>query len=897
VVSEKVAEKMIVLIGTLGQSQILDALIAAKKLDVTGIAGAWEAHVTQVVDAPLPGVSRALVIAGSDRRGTIYGCYELSKLIGVSPWNWWADVPVVARKNIALRGEGLRQNSPAVKYRGIFLNDEDWGLRPWASKTFEPDAKNIGPKTYAKIFELLLRLRGNFIWPAMHHGTKAFNQFAENKEVADHYGIVMGASHCEQMLRNNVSEWSTNTYGEYNYVVNRDGVLHYWEERVRENAKFENVFTMGMRGIHDGAMPGGGSREEQAARLHQIIADQRELLARHVNTNVALVPQIFCPYKEVLALYRQDPNIPEDITLVWPDDNYGYIRQFSSDAERQRSGGAGVYYHVSYWGAPCDYLWLESTPPALIREEMAKAYDYGASNLWVLNVGDLKPAEFATDFFLKLAWQPHRWNAQNVNDSLQEFAAQNFGGENSAEIAAVLTEYYRLNFQRKPEHLGFHPRLGPYQKMIFSPVMNGDEADAHLTEWRALLARETALAQKISAAQAAAYFQLVGYPVTAAGAANAKAMLIFKAQLHAARGRDSTAAVHAEAVAAHDSIAALTEKYNALAGGKWHGMMFTSPNKQGSSAMPGVEIPNPSIGQQLSFTADGNRTVPSGDTNYLDPRVLPQFNAYLRRPTFVDVFNQGRQFGLWTITSTNAWLKFSTRAGTNDARVTVDVDWAHAPQAPSVTGAFTVEYSGVTNLALYDLHNPGDTNVLAADFIEDNFHIVMNATSAREKIPGKFANWETANGLGYHGQALALNPVTAPVPTPATPEKVAATQPALRYQMWLRSPGEWTFTVRCLPTFSVQANQHPRFALALDDAPPQIVELLGDGDERSPTWGQNVIRNAALSTATINVAAPGLHTLTLWAVDSGMVFDAILGATRDAQDPGYLWPTETRIVK
>ena len=653
-VSNSVSGKTLVIIGTLGQSKILDALVTAKKLDVTGIAGTWEAHVTRIVDAPLPGVTRALVIAGSDRRGTIYGIYELSELIGVSPWNWWADVPVTARKTVALRGAEIRQASPAVKYRGIFLNDEDWGLRPWASKNFELEAGNIGPKTYAKIFELLLRLRANMIWPAMHGGTKAFNQFPENKEVADHYGIVMGASHCEQMLRNNVSEWSTNTYGEYNYVVNRDGVLRYWEERVRENAKFENLFTMGMRGIHDGAMPGGGSREEQTERLHRIIADQRELLTRHINTNLAAVPQIFCPYKEVLALYRLNPNLPEDITLVWPDDNFGYVRQFSNDAERQRSGGAGVYYHVSYWGAPCDYLWLESTPPALIREEMAKAYDYGASNVWVLNVGDLKPAEFATDFFLKLAWQPHRWAATNVNDSLTEFAAQNFGAANTKEIAAVLAEYYRLNLPRKPEHLSYEPRLGPFEKIHFSTVYNGDEASRRLLEWRTLLDREAALAAKIPAAQQDAYFQLVGYPVEAAGQMNLKTLLFAEAKMFSYRGRTVTAEIYRAAHAAHDTVAALTEKYNALAGGKWRGMMFAAPHKQGTSIMPTVEFPNSPQGQQLSFEAEGGRTIPGTDTNHLDPRVLPQFNAYVRVPHFVDIFNLGSTPSPWTITSSNA---------------------------------------------------------------------------------------------------------------------------------------------------------------------------------------------------------------------------------------------------
>ncbi|MGD1086735.1 MAG: glycosyl hydrolase 115 family protein [Verrucomicrobiota bacterium] len=389
-------EKNLVIVGTLGKSRIIDRLAAEGKLDVEGVRGAWESYVLQVAPNPLPGVDAALVIAGGDRRGTIFGIYQLSEWIGVSPWYWWADVPPKRKALLALRPGIFKQGPPAVRFRGIFLNDEDWGLRPWASQTFDPETGNIGPKTYEKIFELLLRLRADYIWPAQHPGTRAFNFYPTNKEIADLYGVVMGSSHCEQMLRDNIDEWKA-PESDYNYVLNRDGVLQYWEQRVRENAKFESVYTLGMRGISDGAMPGGGAPREKADRLLHIIQDQRAMLSRWVNPDLPLVPQIFCPYKEVLELYRLAPDIPSDITLVWPDDNYGYIREFSDARERQRVGGAGVYYHVSYWGRPEDYLWICSTPPALIGEEMSKAYDYGANKVWVLNVGDLKPN--ATSFF------------------------------------------------------------------------------------------------------------------------------------------------------------------------------------------------------------------------------------------------------------------------------------------------------------------------------------------------------------------------------------------------------------------------------------------------------------------------------------------------------------------
>ena len=544
-------EKCGIIIGTIGQSAIIGQLIAAGRLATNGISGEWESCILQVVKNPLPGVDTALVIAGSDRRGTIFGIYQLSEMIGVSPWYWWADVPVTHQSKLGIHGNLLAQGPPSVKYRGIFINDEDWCLRPWASKTFDPATGNIGPKTYAKIFELLLRLHANYLWPAMHPGTAAFNSFTNDADLADSYGIVMGSSHCEQMLRNNVSEWDDKTYGEYNFVTNPDGVLKYWEDRVRTNGKFENVYTVGMRGIHDGAMPGGGTPQEKADRLRTIIRDQRKILGRLVNKNVAAVPQIFCPYKEVLELYRLAPDVPDDITLVWPDDNYGYVREFSNARERARSGGAGVYYHVSYWGRPNDYLWLCSTPPALIAEEMGKAYDYGADRVWILNVGDLKPAELDIEFFLNLAWDPHAWNGVNAYDLLGHQLARDFGAANAPALTSILSEYYRLNFQRKPEFMSF-----PTNSQFTASEM----AD-RLAAWRNVVAQVDSMQTNLPPAARDAFFELIGYPVKAAAAMNDACLT------------GSTAAV--------DQIHQLTKKYNEqIAGGKWRGMMSDNPRQQ-----------------------------------------------------------------------------------------------------------------------------------------------------------------------------------------------------------------------------------------------------------------------------------------------------------------------------
>ncbi len=735
-----------IIIGTLGRSPIIDRLAAEGKLATNGISGQWESYVLQVVTNPMPGVKTALVIAGSDRRGTIYGIYQLSELIGVSPWYWWADVPVPQRKLVALRGDLLRQGPPAVKYRGIFLNDEDWGLRPWAAKTLEPENGNIGPKTYAKIFELLLRLHANYLWPAMHPGTAAFNSFPIDRELADEYGIVMGSSHCEQMLRNNVSEWDEKTFGEYDYVKNRDGVLKYWEQRVRENGQFENVYTVGMRGIHDGAMPGGGTPPEKAQRLLHIIQDQRDMLSRLVSTNVAAIPQIFCPYKEVLELYHLAPNIPDDITLVWPDDNYGYIREFSDARERARNGGAGVYYHVSYWGRPRDYLWLCSTPPALIAEEMSKAYDYGADKVWLLNVGDLKPAELDIEFFLKLAWNPRAWTGTNTYDLLGQQLARDFGATNAEPLVSILSEYYRLNFQRKPEHMDY-----PTNNLFTS-----QEAAQRLDAWHKIVAQVDDLGKKLPSESQAAFFELIAYPVKAAAAMNDKCL--------------------AGSQAAADQIRQLTDAYNnQIAGGKWRHIMSANPR---------------------------------GQVDFGVPKIFPV-----------------------------------------------------------------------------------KTNTSTADSGHGDHCIVLPAAHASAFIPGRDAHWQIISGLGYQGEAVSVFPTI--IATRSTPEQILAESPCLQFKVALQEAGDWHVTVRALPTFSVEPNQPQRYAIALDDAPPQIIALPVSTSETDRHWSENVLRNAALTSSVQSVTQSGQHTLKIWMVDPGIVLDAIALQNGDGGSLGYVWPVET----
>jgi hypothetical protein len=570
-----------VLIGTLGRSPLIDGLVASGKLDAQELHGAWESFIITTVADPLPGVPSALVIAGSDRRGTAFGVYELSQAIGVSPWYWWADVTPAKKAALSVAAGTRRFGPPSVQYRGIFLNDEDWGLQPWAAKTFEPEVGDIGPKTYAKICELLLRLKANTLWPAMHACTKAFNLYPQNKVVADDYAIVMGSSHAEPMLRNNVTEW-TAPHEQYNYLTNRDGVRAYWEQRVEENGQYENIYTLGMRGIHDSNMLGPKTDAERIATLEQIFADQREMLARHARWNPASgrvgldasagnasggrvppeqIPQMFCAYKEVLSLYQQGLKVPDDVTIVWPDDNFGYIRNYASAEEQKRRGGFGVYYHISYLGAPLSYLWLETTPPALIWEEMSKAYDHGARKIWIVNVGDLKPAEIGTEFFLQLAWDIKRWRHDNVQDFLSAWAAREFGEKSAEPVAGALKLYYQLNFQRRPEHLQWWLPKEPARPSGLSAV----EVYGRLNRFGTLQAMTDRARATLPKEKITAFDELVGYPVRVSTLANNR---YFNGEL----GRKK------EALTADTELKTITRRFNEeLAGGKWRGLMSAEP--------------------------------------------------------------------------------------------------------------------------------------------------------------------------------------------------------------------------------------------------------------------------------------------------------------------------------
>ena len=587
VIQGKKAIKGSIVVGTIGKSRIIDKMMRQKKLDVNKVKGKWESFVIDVVDGNL-------VVAGSDRRGTIYGIYEISQRIGVSPWYWWADVPVRHQDEVCWDGGRYVSEEPTVKYRGIFINDEDWGLKPWSSKNYEKELGDIGPKTYARVCELLLRLKANMLAPAMHSCTGAFYSHPESKVVCDSFGIIITTSHCEPLLLNNAakSEWDRKRDGEWNYKTNPTTIWKKWDDRLSEASQYENIYTVAMRGVHDEGLKGNLPMEERVPLIEKVINDQRELLVKHKAYSLSFtgkgkplatdIPQIFVPYKETMDIYENGLQVPEDITLVWVDDNYGYMKRVSNPEEQQRAGRAGVYYHLSYLGAPHDYLWLNTTPPVLMYEELKKAYDAGADRYWLLNVGDIKPMELGMQTFLDMAWNIDAFNFENVKRHQSKILSNVFGRNHEQTFVSLLDSYYKLAWSRKPEFMGWEYEWDDKEHTGLNPTEfsfhNYDEAQRRMAEYTRISDEVERLAGMMDGEKIPAFFELLQFSLQGACQMNRKFLMAQLNQELLAQGRTAEANWAARQMeAAYDSINALNHRYNKQLNGKWDGMMALAP--------------------------------------------------------------------------------------------------------------------------------------------------------------------------------------------------------------------------------------------------------------------------------------------------------------------------------
>lgn len=865
-------EPEVVLIGTIGKSPLIDSLVRRHKLDVSGIAGEWEAEVTTIVDHPMRGVRRALVIAGADKRGTIYGIYDLSEQIGVSPWYWWADVRVPHADALYVEPGRHIQPVPAVKYRGIFFNDEAPALSGWTMEKFG----GMNHEFYTKVFELLLRLKANFLWPAMWNNAFAADD-PLNPKLADAYGIVMGTSHEEPMMRAE-KEWTRGHFGPWNYQTNQKAIDEFWRKGMERDKNYEEVVTLGMRGEGDTPM----SATDNVQLLEKIISNQREILKETVNPDVTKIPQVWALYKEVQGYYEKGMRVPDDVTLLWSDDNWGDLRRLPTPAERKRSGGAGIYYHFDYVGGPRSYKWLNTNPITKVQEQMHLAVAYGATRLWVVNVGDGKPMEFPIEFFLDYARTPQRWNKDHLDEFTKLWATREFGPEHANEIATAMEEYTRYNGRRKPALVS---------PATFS-LMNYNEAARVDAEWSTLAERVDKLAAELPQKERASYFELIQYPVDAC--ANLTGMYI-AAGRNALDARMGNPQANIEADLVRKMFAkdaALSYKYNHLLNGEWDHMMdqthigYTAWNDPPANIMPAVswiQVPEEgSLGvtaEDATFTRGGRRFGLS----------LGTVDSVGRRTRTLMLFDRGKTPVAYTVKTSALWITASSSEGTvgpGGQKVIVGVDWSKVP-GDEAQGTVTVS-SGEARPMAYTLRalKLPVTREDAQGFVESDGYVAIEAadTTARSADgSGKSAtHWEELPGYGATRSAMAVYPVTAA----SNLDSMAA----LEYKMYLYDAGSFELQASLAPTLNFVPGRGLRFAVSVDDGPRTVVDELEHNTQQD--WAQAVSDGVRRVTVPLTIASPGYHVVKIWAVDPGVVLERLV-VSHGALRPSYLGPPES----
>lgn len=843
-----------VLIGTVGKSALIDGLVAAGKLDVAAIRGQWEAFVIATVEQPLPGVARALVIAGSDKRGTIYGIYEVSEQIGVSPWYWWADVPVKKRAELFFRPGRTVVASPAVQYRGIFLNDEAPALTGWVYEKFG----RFGHEFYGRLFELMLRLRANYLWPAMWL-PRAFNDDdAENPRLADEYGIVMGTSHHEPLMRAH-AEWGKYGRGPWDYAKNDAVLREFWRGGVERVKNYESIHSLGMRGDGDEAM----SADTNTRLLERIVADQREIIAAVSGKPAGQTPQLWALYKEVQEYYEQGMRVPDDVILLWCDDNWGNIRRLPTPEERKRKGGAGVYYHFDYVGGPRNYKWINVTPITKVWEQMHLAWQHEANRIWIVNVGDLKPMEFPIEFFIRYAWNPARWPYEKLEEYSQQWAAREFGAQHAAEVAALINGYSKLNRRRTPE------LLAPDTYSL----TNYRESERLLAEWHDLVTR----AERVNAALAPeyrdAFYQLVLYPVKASAGVHELYVSVGLNRLYARQGRTDANVFSARARELFAADRQLAEEYHQLGGGKWNHLMsqikfgYTYWQSPEMDAMPAVHEVLPRAGASLGLAIEGSEV---GWPVYgAPPPVLPELNVLHGAATrWLELFNRGAAACDFSVTADQPWVKLSAASGRvadHTVRIEAGMDWAAVPAGRS-TATITVNGGAAGRFTVQlPVHKPADP---VTGFVESDRHIAIDAPHFTRAVSTDGVEWKTLPNFGRTRGAVTAFPVLHPAVTPG------GDSPRLEYDLHTFSAGDVKVEVHLAPSLDFQSGAGLRYALSIDDEAPQVIKV----GAWSPlaNWEAAVGDSVRRVSSTHPLAAPGRHTLKFWLVDPGVVLERIV---------------------
>ncbi|KEY64611.1 hypothetical protein S7711_02816 [Stachybotrys chartarum IBT 7711] len=941
------ASRTVVIVGTIGHSEYIDNLIRDEKIDVSDIEGQWESFVTKVVRDPIPGCREALVIAGSMPRGTIYGIYDISEQIGVSPWYFWADVPVTRNRLIHVSRQQKTQGPPSVKYRGLFLNDEQPGLSNWVGTNF-PDSWNgaagYGHDFYALVSELLLRLRANYLWPTLW-GSMFYTDDAFNQPLAYAYEIVLGSSHTEPLMRAQ-NEFGTYYQGPWAYNLNNDTIDDYFRygvQRARPYAR-NSLWTMAMRGSGDTAIEGLGI-EHIVEMLETLVQNQRDIIEEGLGVDdITEVPQTWCLYREVQGYQERGLHVPEDVTLLWSDDNWGNIRRMPLRNETDRAGGAGVYYHFDYVGGPRDYKWINTIQLEKTAEQMNMAYQRGADRIWIVNVGDLKPLEIPISHFFDLAYDQRRWGGvDSTQDWLRAWVGREFGPGHVDAIASVLTRYGMYAARRKFELV---------EASTYS-VLNYNEADTVLAQWVALERDARRVYEGLAREYRPAFFQMVLHPVTGGRILTEIYTTAAKNNLYAWQKRNSANDMIDRARALLEDDSELTDRWDELLDGKWAHMLdrkspsvpspicvdaeltltethigydgyWQQPMRNSLPQMTYIQTSRVSLAGQVRVGVEGSNASISGDDQFHpnsgNTLSLPPLDPYGARTRYFDVFSAGTRSCAWTASPWQPWVRLSRYNGTvgpseEDTRVYVSIDWENAPRAPNTTMVNINVTTPCRDLERYAVREPVvQVPVVRREvprnftrgFVEADRYVAIEGPHYQAIVPAEAdeseAEYHTFRNYGRTLGGVGLWP-------PTLDKLDIAEAPSLQYDMYLfTNHTTANVTLHISPSQNYMTDNQPlEYAISLYPSgtrrPPAPVRVRPVGPsavDMPPGWGGAVADSAwGVSTNTTTTAfvvgAEGAYTLRLWALMPSVIVQKVvvnLGGVRAS----YLGPPESYFV-
>lgn len=886
--------KEVVIVGTLGKSPIIDQLASENKINVSDVKGQWETFIVQVVEKPLSGVDRALVIAGSDKRGTIYGIYDLSEDIGISPLHFWGDSQPKKKNALYVLPGRNKQGPPSVKYRGIFINDEAPDLSNWVRENFGTvppsdnppvpgNVTNYNSEFYKTVFEMILRMKGNYLWPAMWNN--AFNEDDQlNPKLADEYGIVMGTSHQEPMIRAQ-KEWDRRFRSSWNYYRQPDELQQFWRDGITRNKDYESILTMGLRGANDTPMIPNGTVEESMALLEEIVDVQRKMITEVYDKDISEVPQAWCLYKEVQEYYTRGLRVPDDVTLLWAEDNWHNVRRLPTEAERKRSGGAGIYYHFDYHGGPRDYMWINTISFPQVWEQMTLAKEYGADRIWIVNVGHLKHVTFPMEYFLNLGWNTSQWTNDNIRDYIEMWASREFGSEFAKDIAEIYVQYSRFNARRKPELL---------DTSVYSQI-NYREAEKVVDDFNALAAKAEEIYAKLPEQMKDTFYDFILFPTKISANYTELYLTAGKNDLYAQQGRASANDLADKVAKLFQNDADLVKFYHTeFADGKWNHFMdqvhigYTSWNAPQRNSAPRTRAVTPLAEAALGVAAEDSEQAWPAATELS----LPQFDSFNQQKQFIDVFNRGQNSVNYTTNANQPWIVLSSSKGTatKDERIWVSVDWNKAPKGTS-DGIVTINgKTGETAAVKIQAFNPAEVTRDNLDgFVEGQGVISIEAEHFTKNVPAGDVRWEVIEDYGRTLSGLSIKPVTAKSVTP--PQN----SPCLEYKMYIFNPGEVKFYGIVGPSLNFDPTRGTNIAVSIDGQEPKVIEILPQefsAVNGNRTW-ENAVRNYChIAQTSLNIESSGYHTLKIWMVDPGVVVQKLV-LDFGGWKPSYLGPTES----